>query len=145
MMVGCDGAFSLLIGATVATLFLVPIQAAPQEISPEDRAAIEAGPVLTPFTIRPELRNRGEIIGAYMREFPAILRDTGVGATVEVWFYISGRGKVLHGRIAQSSGLAQVDEAALRVADVFQFTSAMNYREERVAVWIRHPIRFEVR
>ena len=64
---------------------------------------------------------------------------------MEVWFYISDRGQVLHGGIAQSSGLAQVDEAALRVADVFQFTPAMNYREERVAVWIRHPIRFEVR
>ena len=117
----------------------------PQEIRPEDAAAIQAGPVLTPFTIRPELRNQSEVIQAYMREFPAILRDAGVGATVEVWFYISDMGQVLHGSIAQSSGQARVDDAALRVAAVYEFTPAMNYREEPVAVWIEFPITFEVR
>ena len=144
-MVSRDGAFGILIGAAIGTLFLVPAQAAPQEISPKDRAAIEAGPVVTLFTIRPELRNQSEVVQAYMREFPAILRDGGVGATVEVWFYISDMGQVLHGSIAQSSGQALVDDAALRVAAVYQFTPAMNYREEPLAVWIKFPITFEVR
>ena len=144
-MVGRDGAFGILIGAAVGTLFLVPASAAAQEISPEDRAAIQAGPVPTPFTIRSELRNRSEVIQAYMREFPAILRDAGVGATVEVWFYISDMGQVLHVSIAQSSGQALVDDAALRVAGVYEFTPATNYREEPVQVWIKFPITFEVR
>ena len=38
---------------------------------------------------------------------------------------------------------AQLDEAALKVADVFRFSPALN-RDRRVAVWIELPITFQV-
>lgn len=125
----------------------VQAQSQAQEVSPEDRAAIEAGPVaFRPLTIRPKIRNRDEVIQASMREYPRNLRDAGVGGEVVLWCYISDTGLVLHTRIAQSSGHNELDQAALRVSNVFRFTPAIDpEREEGVAVWIRLPINFAVR
>ena len=113
------------------------IEAEPQEIRPED------GPVFTPMTVRPEIRNRREVQAALMREYPAALRDAGIGGTVVVWFFISEEGLVEDTRVSQTSGQAQLDEAALRVAEVMRFTPAMNGTEP-VAVWIHVPITFQV-
>jgi protein TonB len=62
---------------------------------------------------------------------------------VVVWFFITEEGLVQDTRISRSSGQAQLDEAALRVADVLRFTPAMN-RDEAVAVWIEVPVTFQV-
>ena len=101
-----------------------------------------AAPVSAPMTDRPEIRNRIEVQAALMREYPAALRDAGIGGTVVVWFFISDGGVVEDSRISETSGQAQLDEAALRVAKVMQFTPAMN-RAEPVAVWIQVPITFQ--
>jgi TonB family protein len=95
------------------------------------------------MTVRPEIRNRGEIQRALMTQYPAMLRNAGIGGTVEVWFFISEEGRVLDRKVFRSSGYVQLDEAALRVADVFRFTPALN-REKIVQVWIRFPIEFQV-
>ena len=68
----------------------------------------------------------------------------GVEATVEIWFFISEQGMVEDTRISRTSGRAQFDDAALRVADVFRFTPALN-RGDPAAVWIQVPITFQVR
>jgi len=52
--------------------------------------------------------------------------------------------KIVDRRVSQSSGHTQLDEAALRVADVFRFSPALN-REMIVRVWIEIPITFHVR
>ena len=123
---------------------VAPSQAEPQEISPEDRTAIQSGPSLMPMTIRPEIRNRTEVQGALMREYPVTLRDSGIGGTVVLWLYLSDEGVVLDRRLSRSSGQAQLDEAALRVATTLRFTPAVR-RTEPVAVWIEVPITFQVR
>ncbi len=117
--------------------------APPQELRPEDRAAIQAGPVFTPMTVQPEILNRNEIVAALVREYPPLLRDAGTGGTVEVWFYVSETGQVLHTRVFESSGYPEMDAAALGVGAVFQFSPATN-RDQPVVVWIRLPITFEV-
>ena len=104
---------------------------------------ISVAPVFTPMTVRPEIRNRAEIQQALMTQYPAMLRNTGIGGTVELWFFISKEGRVLDRRVFRSSGYVQLDEAALKVADVFRFTPALN-REKIVQVWIRVPIEFQV-
>ena len=121
-----------------------PAQSGAQEISPEDLAAIQAGPVFTPMTVRPEILNRDEIIPTLIQNYPPDLRDAGIGGQVAVWFYISDTGNVLHTRISQSSGHDGLDAAALRVANVYEFTPALN-RDQRVKVWIQIPITFQVR
>jgi TonB family protein len=120
-------------------------------------------PNLTPMTVRPELKNRSEVMQALMREYPANLRDQGISGRVVVWFFISTEGRVLDSRVSQSSGHPQLDAAALKVADVYRFTPAMAMDAPRrelgampnaviigeaevpVAVWIQLPVTFSVR
>ena len=47
-----------------------PAQEEPHETGREDVAAIQAGPVFTPMTVRPEILNRNEVAAALMRLYP---------------------------------------------------------------------------
>ena len=126
------------------TTFAVnPVDVLPPPPTDEGEEDLSAAPVFTPMTVQPEIRNRREVEAALMREYPSILRSSGIAGQVIVWFFISKEGSVLDRRIFESSGFAQLDEAALKVADVFQFTPALN-RDKIVPVWIRFPITFEV-
>jgi len=102
------------------------------------------GPRFTPFTAAPEIRNRAEVAQALQNEYPEALREAGIGGTVLLYFFIDAEGTVAEARLHESSGHAAMDEAALRVARVFQFSAAMN-REERVPVWIQIPLTFTTR
>ena len=125
-----------------------PRRAISRDVTTVDYAAVRpvgverSRPVFTPMTVRPEIRNGSEVMEALMREYPPLLRDAGIDAQVVVWFFVSDRGRVLDSGVSQSSGHAPLDEAALNIADVFQFTPALN-RNERVQVWIEVPIMFE--
>ncbi len=109
----------------------------------DEEPDLSAAPVFTPMTVRPEIRNRSEVQAALMREYPPVLRDAGIGGQIVVWFFISEEGRVLNRRVSESSGHGALDEAALKVADVFRFTPALN-RERIVPVWIQLPITFGV-
>ena len=61
-----------------------------------------------------------------------------------MYFFIDADGDVQDVRINESSGHPALDDAALRVADVYRFTPALN-RDERVPVWVSFPITFQVR
>ena len=110
----------------------------------EEAVDISAAPTFTPFTVRPDLTNEREVQRALEREYPPILRDAGIGGTVQVHFFIDEEGSVQRTLVAQTSGHASLDEAALRVANVFQFTPALNL-DKVVPVWIAIPITFQTR
>ena len=110
----------------------------------EEAVDISAAPTFTPFTVRPDLTNEREVQRALEREYPPILRDAGIGGTVQVHFFINEEGTVQRTLVAQTSGHASLDEAALRVANVFQFTPALNL-DKVVPVWIAIPITFQTR
>ena len=122
----------------------IEAEGAARQSEPLSPVVVQANPVFTPMTVRPEILNRSEIQQALIREYPTSLRDAGIGGRVVAWFYITETGQVADRRIAQSSGQLALDEAALKVADVFRFSPAMN-RDERVQVWIQLPITFQVR
>ncbi len=113
---------------------------------PTETAAtdISAAPTFTPYTVRPDIINRGELARALEREYPPLLRDAGIGGTVLVWFFIDEEGRVQNTEVNQSSGHRPLDEAALAVAPIIQFTPALN-RDKRVPVWISLPITFTTR
>lgn len=98
-------------------------------------------PVFTPYTVRPDIKNRSEIAGALEVNYPPLLRDAGISGTSTVWFLIDENGAVQEARINESSGHQALDDAALRVAEVIEFTPALN-GDEAVAVWISLPITF---
>lgn len=118
--------------------------AAGEEKGAEQVVAIGETPSFTPFTVAPQLKNRDDVGRALEREYPPLLRDAGVGGKVEVWVRISDQGKVEDVRINQSSGHPALDEAAIKVGQVMQFTPAMN-RDKQVPVWVSIPITFQVR
>jgi protein TonB len=112
---------------------------------PEEAATdISAAPTFTPFTVSPEVKNRPEVARALEREYPPLLRDAGIGGQVMVWFFIDEQGLVQRTQVQQSSGHTALDNAALKVADIIEFTPALN-RDRQVAVWIALPITFQTR
>lgn len=111
---------------------------------PVDRAELEREPTFTPYTVAPDLVNRAEVGQALQENYPAELRDAGIGGTARVWFFIDETGAVADTRIQESSGHEAIDWAALRVARTMEFTPALN-REETVPVWVAFPITFQVR
>jgi protein TonB len=101
-------------------------------------------PAFTPYTVPPEVTNREEVQRALVREYPPLLRDAGIGGTVNVWFFIDATGQVQDTRLVAAGEDARLDDAALRVAETMRFSPARN-RDRRVPVWVQMPIKFEVR
>jgi len=121
-----------------------PVEDLPPPPTETATTDIGAAPVFTPFTVRPDIKNRSEISRAMEREYPPLLRDAGIGGTVTVWFFINEEGEVQQTRVNESSGHKALDDAALKVADVIEFTPALN-RDKQVPVWISLPITFTTR
>ena len=112
--------------------------------APAQEGDIAAAPTFTPFTVAPSITNRLEVIQAMEQSYPPLLREAGVSGTVRVYFFIDAEGVVQKSIIDRSSGHPALDDAALRVADVYRFTPALN-RDEKVPVWVSFPITFMVK
>jgi protein TonB len=121
-----------------------PVETLPDPPRDEAGGSLIDEPGFTPMTVPPTLTNQREVRRALEREYPAILRDAGIGGRVLVHFFIDEEGIVRRTLVAATSGHASLDEAALRVAGVARFTPALNL-DRMVPVWIQLPITFEVR
>jgi TonB family protein len=106
-------------------------------------ADVAERPVFTPMTVRPTLTNAREVQRALMDHYPPLLRNAGIGGTVQVWFFIDAEGHVQQLRLHRSSGYDALDQAAMRVAGTMEFSPAY-LRDERVPVWVALPITFDV-
>ena len=113
----------------------------PPEHTVEDD--LSSAPRFTPFTVSPSILNRSEVARAMVDNYPPLLRSAGIGGTVRVYFFINEEGTVEDYRIQESSGHAQLDEAALAVAGLYRFAPALN-RDKKVPVWVLFPIEFRV-
>lgn len=105
---------------------------------------VSAAPTFTPMTVSPGLENQAEVQRALTRNYPPILRDAGIGGRATVWFFIDENGRVVKTQLNESSGYDQLDQAAMQVAEVMQFSPAWN-RDKKVQVWVSIPIAFESR
>lgn len=120
-----------------------PIDNLPPPPTPTSGDELASFQAFTPNMVRPELRNSSEVARALERYYPALLRDAGIGGTVMVLFWIDESGKVVQHKIGQSSGYPAMDEAATKVADIMQFSPALN-RDKPVRVVVQIPITFRV-
>ncbi len=116
----------------------------PPTLGETSTSDLARAPVFTPFTVKPDIRNREEVRQALKEEYPPLLREAGLGGMVLVWFFIDEEGQIVRTLIHQSSGFESLDEAALKVADIVQFSPALN-RDKRVPVWISLPVTFATR
>jgi TonB family protein len=110
----------------------------PSGASPSDR------PSFIPYDTPPRLRNSAQVEQSLRRYYPRNLKDAGVGGRVELWLYVNDQGLVEKSQVKISSGNAQLDEAAGRVASEMRFTPAQN-RDKVVAVWVHQSIVFHVK
>ena len=114
----------------------------PADPGTRQEASLADAPTFTPFTERPDLLNEEEVQQALGEEYPPMLREAGIGGTVQVHFFIDAEGQVQRVMVAQTSGHEALDSAALRVARIWRFSPARNL-DERVSVWIAIPLTFQ--
>jgi TonB family protein len=100
-------------------------------------------PVFTPYTVRPEIKNRRRARDVVMRHYPGHLRDAKVSGRTTVSVFIDTTGAVTNVVTSQTSGSRELDESAERAVMEFEFTPALN-RGRLVPVWVNLPISFEV-
>jgi TonB family protein len=110
---------------------------------PSEAIRIEDRPVWVPHTVEPEIKNRGRAVEIVLRHYPKILQDAGIGGTVYVWVFIDTSGRVQNAQVQTSSGVAALDEAALRAVYEIEFTPALNM-DKTVPVWSSFNITFQV-
>lgn len=130
---------------SVAVWVMLPVQVGvPVAQTPPARCEPSYGPCFTPYTTKPELKNRDEVARALVRNYPPELRDRGIGGTTLIWIYVDEQGHVRQARVKESSGQPTLDAAAIRVANAMRWSPAVN-RDVTVGVWIQVPIAFKAR
>lgn len=106
--------------------------------------SVPAGePGFTPMTVTPSLLNAPEVQQALIREYPAVLRDAGIGGAPVLWIHIGESGVVDDARIQETSGFEALDAAAMAVARGMRFSPAY-YGAQVTAAWVQIPIPFQV-
>ena len=97
-----------------------------------------------PHDTPPRLLNGDEVGVALRAEYPQRLRRSGVEGRVLLWLYVETDGSVTRSQVMTSSGSAELDEAAVRVARGMRFAPARN-RDRETAVWVQQWIDFRIR
>jgi TonB family protein len=92
----------------------------------------------------PRLLNRHETPGILERVYPAHLRSAGVGGTVVVGAYVEQRGGVARSAVLESSGYADLDQAALRALEEFRFRPGRSNGRPTPG-WAQQPVTFVAR
>jgi TonB family protein len=100
-----------------------------------------AAPAFTPFTVRPQIQNRQEVVDLLEKEYPPLLRKEGVGGMALVWVYIDEEGVVRKVQLDKSTGNEALDRAALKVVAETRFSPALDH-DKPVPVWVSFPVTF---
>lgn len=94
-----------------------------------------------PYDTPPRLQNARDVSRTIQELYPAELREAGVGGMANVWLFIDETGAVQEAQLNRSSGVDNLDAAALELALTMMFEPA-RHREKAVAVWVAVPITF---
>ena len=77
---------------------------------------------LETLSSKPELLNREQFIRAIEARYPPDLKDRGIGGTVRLTLILDTDGQVAEARVAETSTLPAIDQAAVEVARSMRFT-----------------------
>jgi TonB family protein len=95
-------------------------------------------------TRMPRLSNEAAVRRALVANYPDALRKQGRGGTTHIRTEVDEQGGVIRRRISRSSGLCELDRAALEVAATMHFSPALS-RGHPIRVWVEIPIVFSSR
>ena len=107
---------------------------------PSDASVMET-PQYVHHTTRPELANRWQVKKTLQDEYPAALRDEGIGGTTVAYLFVNTDGTVSEAIVKASSGHPTLDWAALKAAKSAQFLPASN-EGIPVGIWIEMEMPF---
>lgn len=96
---------------------------------------------LLPGTV-PELRDRNEARMIVAQEYPAVLQQKGIGGRVRILMWVGPEGTTEFPQIEHTSGLRELDLAALRATQALRFVPATRLGEA-VGTWVSFSIRFQ--
>lgn len=102
------------------------------------RSGASADDVATP----PRLINGDAVVAAIASEYPPDLQAQGVGGVVRLRLLVDTDGVPVEVAILDSSGNAELDRAARRVASVLRFDPATDEDGKPLRVWASFPIAF---
>ena len=131
-----------------------PVRSAPPVTAPVDEApaavsrSASAEPAeiplpspLLPGTV-PELLDRNEARMIVAQEYPAVLQRRGIGGRVRILMWVGPEGTTEFPQIEHTSGLRELDLAALRATQALRFVPATRLGEA-VGTWVSFSIRFQ--
>ncbi|HWV55883.1 MAG TPA: TonB family protein [Longimicrobiales bacterium] len=121
-----------------------PIENLPPPPTQSGSQDLSAAPQFTPFTVAPRLLNASQVESAIARNYPAFLRDAGIGGRTVYWFFIDENGVPQNWQVQTSSGYPQLDNVMAAIWQTLRFSPAQNM-DQRVPVWIELPITYEAR
>ncbi len=98
-------------------------------------------PPMRPGTV-PELLDRTEARTIVAHEYPDVLQQKGVGGRVRILMWVGPEGTTEFPQIEHSSGLRELDLAALRATQALRFVPATRLGEA-VGTWVSFSIRFQ--
>lgn len=101
-------------------------------------------PLPAEFDPRASEANRVHCDSVLEREYTPALRSAGIEGVAQVWMLVDTVGIVREVRIGESSGHAELDDIALRVARCRRFVPAVR-RDVPVSVWLALPFAFRAR
>lgn len=102
--------------------------------------ALGTRPRFTPHIVKPLLRNPEAVTAALEEAYRTVLAGGEVEGTVQVWYFLD-EDRVVNTIVNQSSGYRELDNLALQIADIVEFSPALN-RDRPVPVWVSLPVEF---
>lgn len=112
---------------------------APVHALPDGSGADNESSTLAPML--PVLLDREEARHTLQEEYPVALQQAGVGGVVRVLLWVRPDGMVETPRVRASSGVTELDRAALRAARLMRFMPATRAGKP-VGTWVDFSIRF---
>ncbi len=93
----------------------------------------------TAYDLAPAITNPDEVRDAMREEYPPLLRDAGIRGTVIMLVFVDDTGQIQRPSLEESSGHRALDDMALELAKIIQFSPAQN-GDKAVPVLVRVPI-----
>ncbi len=92
----------------------------------------------------PELLDRSRAEALIRHNYPISFQRAGIGGAVGVLLWVDSTGTVGFANLGRSSGVPDLDRAALQVAPMLRFTPARR-QGRAVGTWVEFDVRFEPR
>lgn len=130
-----------LAGVPVTPAALAKIEVPATPVTPASRDEWASYEKFAPSMVMPEILNREELRRFLERRYQPLVRYTGIQGTAVMRFWIDEMGLARKAEVHQSTGHRELDELALKLAEVLRFSPAIQ-NGDAIRVVVEVPIQF---